>query len=131
MDIINLLTPILDREYCFFSNNTGVSNMNHVRQAIGHQLLDALHQCNLADITEDGYESCPPNDINPKCSRDHEAYGHIGNALTSLGFNRAREVYASDGDIDAAHTEIDTLATRKEKKCPAFNPMFAHQGGAL
>jgi len=80
--------------------------MRHIRQTIGHQLVDMLHECNLADFTdEDG--TITPNDINTKCSHDHEAYGHIGDALTSMGFNRAREVYASEGSVDAAKAEID------------------------
>jgi len=78
--------------------------MRQVRQAIGHQLIDAMHQCNLADL-ESPLDMV--NDLNWKCSRQHEAYGHIGNALTSMGFNRAREVYASEGDVNAAHDEID------------------------
>jgi len=81
--------------------------MKHVRQAIGHQLIDALHQCNLADAPDDGREFNNHNDINPKCSRQHEAFGHIENALISLGFNQAREAYCSFGDITPAHTEID------------------------
>lgn len=82
--------------------------MKQVRIEIGHQLIDALHECNCADVTDTtGYSgNYVANDINAKCSNQHEAYGHIGNALTSLGFNRAREVYASGGDIDAAHDAV-------------------------
>jgi hypothetical protein len=78
--------------------------MKHIRQIIGHQLIDALHQCNTADLPEEHQES---NDLNTKCSRQHEAYGHIADALTSIGFNRAREIYASEGTLDQAHAEID------------------------
>lgn len=81
--------------------------IKHVRQTIGHNLIEALHQCNLADV-EDGITNVyAANDLNPKVSRQHEAYGNISDALTSLGFNRAREVYASEGDIDLAHAEIE------------------------
>lgn len=78
--------------------------MKYVRQEIGHQLIDALHQCNMALVT-DTNDDC--NDLNTKCSCRHEAYGSIGDALTSLGFNRAREVYASQGSVRQAHMEID------------------------
>jgi hypothetical protein len=93
----------------FYLQPTQENDMNHVRQAIGHQLIDALHQCNLADVQPDtNYpEESLANDLNTKCSMQHEAYGHIANALTSMGFNRAREVYASEGDVDDAHAEID------------------------
>lgn len=139
MWIINLLTHYIDREYCFFSNNYGVSNMNHVRNEIGHQLLDALHQCNLADITSDQDYSDRENDINPKCSRQHEAYGHISEALTSLGFNKAREVYVREGDIGPAHSAIDnnprTRKSRLEEEVianrMAGNGQSHELGGAL
>jgi len=88
--------------------------MNHVRNEIGHQLIDALNQCNLADINEGDGERA--NDINPKCSRQHEAYGYISDALTSLGFNRAREIYVIDGDTDAAHAAIDRNQPKRQKK---------------
>ena len=78
--------------------------MKHVRITIGHNLIEALHQCNLADVESPLHNV---NDLNWKCHCQHEAYGHIANALTSMGFNRAREVYSSEGDIDAAHTEIE------------------------
>ena len=79
---------------------------NKVRQQIGHNLVDALHQCNLADLeTADLREPC--NDLPAMCSRQHEAYGYIAMALSSIGFNRAREVYASQGSVYEAHTEID------------------------
>lgn len=86
--------------------------MKHVRQQIGHQLIDILHECNLADIdageaAEQAGNYYVANDLNWKCSQQHEAYGHIANALTSMGFNRAREVYASTGSIADAHDEID------------------------
>ena len=81
--------------------------MKQVRQIIGHQLVQALHECNMADVQDDDATSYyEANDINPKCSRQHEAYGHIANALTSLGFNRAREIYASEGSVDSAHDAI-------------------------
>lgn len=80
--------------------------MRHIRQTIGHQLVDMLHECNLADVTDEA-GTIPPNDLNSKCSLQHEAYGHIGDALTSIGFNRAREVYSSEGDVELAKAEID------------------------
>jgi len=77
---------------------------NKVRQQIGHNLVDALHQCNLADVE-------PPfdmvNDLHWRVSMSSEAYGHIAMALSSMGFGRAREVYASEGSVSAAHAEID------------------------
>jgi len=89
--------------------------MKQVRIRIGHELIQALHECNCADV-QPGYGSVQPNDINPKCSRQHEAYGHISKALTSLGFNKAREVYVNKGDIDAAHEAIDNKPRSKQKK---------------
>lgn len=81
--------------------------MNQVRQQIGHKLVDILHQCNLADVTEDMTATGAANDLNAKCACQTEAYGHIASALTSMGFNRAREVYAETGSTSEAHAAID------------------------
>lgn len=81
--------------------------MKHIRQIIGHQLINILHECNLADVQDDQHTVSTANDLNAKCACQHEAYGHIAHALTSIGFNRAVEAYTHEGDVDQAHAEID------------------------
>ncbi|MCP4470473.1 MAG: hypothetical protein GY815_07270 [Gammaproteobacteria bacterium] len=75
----------------------------YVRIIMGHMLMQCLHWANCADINE-GYAN-QRNDLNHRASRD--TYQHLAAALTSLGFNRAREVYSSEGDIESAHNEIN------------------------
>ena len=78
--------------------------MKHIRHITGLSLISTMHQCNLADVEDSGvYEA---NDLNPKCSQQHEAYGHLQAALRSMGFNNAVEVYIETGDVDLAKAEV-------------------------
>ena len=89
--------------------------MNHVRENIGHQLLDILHHCECADVIDDGPDF---NDLNHRASTDGR--DGIEMALRALGFNKAVEDHRQFG----IHTAHETIAAQHGKH---WNPVeFEH-----
>ena len=63
---------------------------NQVKATILRNLKEALVECNNAD-----YEDA--NDLDPINSRQHNAFGHISNAIRALGGGEELEYFCLNG----------------------------------
>ena len=68
--------------------------MRHVKNMILRNLQIALIECNKADLGEDNY-----NDLDPICSRQESAYGHISDAIRVIGGDEMIEAWINHGDF--------------------------------
>jgi hypothetical protein len=74
--------------------------MNHIKQQLIIDLLKGLHQANMADVTDGDHI----NDLPSDCVNQSSLYGHLSDALDTLGWmgQEAREIYTDHGDISDA-----------------------------
>lgn len=81
--------------------------MNHELIKTVQNLFEALHQANLADVPADEEQA---NDLPATAHGQENAFGHIAEAIKSLGFNEAYLYYCRTGEIPQnLDTPVDTL----------------------
>ena len=67
-----------------------------IKAKIGNQVLDILHECNMAGV-DSGYDE-GVNDLPLQSSRQPGTFGHIAEALKSLGYGAEYDQYCMTGD---------------------------------
>lgn len=69
--------------------------MRKVKNKMIKQLFTMLHECNLSDYSNDEELR---NDLPATCSHQDKTYGHIGEAIKSLGYEGEYQLYIQTGD---------------------------------
>jgi hypothetical protein len=68
--------------------------MRNVRAKIANDLFDALYEANLADVSEGDFR----NDLPFGAACQDSTYGHICEAIKSLGYEVEYEAFIESGD---------------------------------